>query len=1162
MKNKRRRKRLPWIPKEELSEAEKSISCETPDTQEAEGTPEVVATSPRRSENPKYNSLDRGWSPPREGVRAQDAYPSRYQPHPYERQDQANRGQHKRAAPHHSVENRPWDSSQANHGWDIPASQHSSEIRQWDSSREILQQPQQRRRFRHPEQEQVKPRSKDLWEGSNQRPRDAGVDRGQINLREHNVKTRVGSGGSTHRHQEQNINNRERDRIRPSANVRQPGLEHMSGTAKDSWKSSKVRSRSVFGVGSSGRHASHLAESVQDPTIHPPGSRAQRNPNKSSSNHLGRWMNEQRRQPSPRYARSGSSRENGRTYFGRNESGRVPRGYEDDYRMSAAPSMPSSRPRHYDSNSTMTSKAGGRALYPEYEQVPQSRGFPRSIIYRDDSHTSRESRSYDDCLSVVSEPPARFSERAQDRRRPIPKSPPYSTEMYNSRGWTKPHPAPYKYVTNENNYPRKFEPSSQKRKRKVSQEESVPPRLNGVNEFSSKKVIYDYRKDIEKVESQVEQLPTSGGNSNALSPKPTASNTINVGSKSYGGHPPVTPPVDVEPASGKRQIKEKDVKDEKRVANLSSSDKVVSITPGDHNPAGAVRRPVDTKAQNETKPTSPTDNTYCLFKAGPYPLNLYNPPDQEMDQTHLTGKFTSKRSDVYPKTISENQQQESNDKWFPMNDTNEQNCSSGSQRTHQTPPRKSKSPQLSNSGSPSVENGSTNSDKSSESSDSEKENDEQPADQASYTDFLGISATEDLWKSKSMKNRQGSKSPNQQTKGKEKISEITKWTKDKKKPEQLNVCTKPNSTVGSAVGASESKVEPTAQNSSFYRPPPSVETRKQTSRNTWHSKEAARKEQHVGEQDSIGTGVRSTVIKSVKHKNSDGNSEENRQHDNNPSKKPGAHFRTQPVKRTNISQTDNNNDWEATRDEKVIKSYAKDELRESPKNSYPNSFSMAAIKKSLIEERAKKQELKKNGSSLKTKKLLTPKKKGSETWRNKQNHTNVQESSCPNSNMVSSRAKTIEADKWSNKRDGWGEAPPTQNYQSTWNHQEASQRRGEQSRNSGRGLTQVSGGSSTARTAWGVTKISGLEDEKVDLQLLFTNLNTNFEQFRLIMEDHVRELNLKILTNGAEIKKIVSICETISEVLPKKEDTQLSIQRVCTMSNIPSDPNTHGFEHR
>merc|ERR1711920_498801 len=210
-----------------------------------------------------------------------------------------------------------------------------------------------------------------------------------------------------------------------------------------------------------------------------------------------------------------------------------------------------------------------------------------------------------------------------------------------------------------------------------------------------------------------------------------------------------------------------------------------------------------------------------------------------------------------------------------------------------------------------------------------------------------------------------------------------------------------------------------------------------------------------------------------------------------------------------------------TRDEKLIKSHPKDELRKSPKNSYSknNLFSMAAIKKSLIEERAKKQEVKKNGSSQKTKKLVTPKNRGSETWRNKQNRANGQESSCPNSNMASSRAKTTEADKWSNKRDGWGEEAPTQNYQSIWNHQEASQRRGEQSRNSGRGLTQVSSGSNTARTAWGVTKISGLEDEKVDLQLLFTNLNTNFEQFRLIMEDHVRELNLKILTNGAEIKK-------------------------------------------
>jgi len=1142
MKNKRRRKRLPWIPKEELSEAEKSISCETPDTQEAEATPEAEATSTRRSENPKYNSHTHGWSPPRE-VRAPEAYPSRYQPHPYERQDQANRGQHKRAAPHHSVEKRPWDSSQANHGWDNQASQHSSENRQWDSSREILQQPQQRRRFRHPEQEQVKPRNKDMWEGSNQRPRDA--------------------GGSAQRQQEQNINHRERDRVRPSANVCQPGLEHMSGTAKD-WKSSKVRSRSAFGGGNSGRHASHLAEPVQDLPV---GSRAQRHPNKPGANHLGRWMNEQRRHPSPRYARSCTSKEHGRAYFGRNESGRGPLGYEDDYRMPAAPSMPSSRSRPYDIRSGMISKAGGRAPYPEYEQVRQPRRFPRSIVYRDDSHTSRESRTYDDCLSVVSEPPARFSERAQDRRRPIIKSPPHSTDMYNeTRGWTKPHHPPYKYVTNENNYLRKFEPSSGRRKRKVSQEDYMSPKLNVVNEFSSKKVVYDYRKDKQKVESQVKQLPRSAGTSNALSPKHIASlvNTIDVGSKSCGGHPPVMAPVDVEPASCKRQIKENDVEDEKRVANLSSFDKVVSITPGDHNPAGAVRRPVDAKAQGkETKPTSPTDNTYCLFKGGPYPLKLYNTPDQEIDQTHLPGKCTSKRLDSNPKTISVNQQEEANDKWFPMNGTNEQNCSSGSQRTHQTP-RKSKSPPLSNSGSPSIENGATNSDESSESSDPENENDQPPADQTSYTDFLGISPTEDLWKSKSLKDRQGSKSQDQETKGNEKKSEVTERTNDRKKPEQLNVCTKPNSTGCTAIGTSESKVEPTTQNSSFYRPPPSVETRKQTSRNTWHSKEAARKEQLVGEQDSLETGLRSTVKKSVKHKPSDGNSEQNSQHDNSTFKKPGAHFRPQPVKTMNVSQTDNNSDWEATRDEKLIKSYPKDELRKSPKNSYPKSnvFSMAAIKKSLIEERAKKQEMKKNGSSQKTKKLVTPKNRGSDTWRNKINRADGQESSSPNSNMVSSRAKITEADKWSNKRDGWGEEAPTQNYQSIWNHQESSQRRGEQLRSGGRGLTQVSGGSSTARTAWEVTKISGLEDEKVDLQLLFTNLNTNFEHFRLIMEDHVRELNLKILTNGAEIKKIVSICETISEVLPKKEDTQLSIQRVCTMSNIPSDPNTHGFEHR
>eukprot|EP00495_Collosphaeridae_sp_1-RS-2012_P007400 TRINITY_DN7120_c0_g1_i1.p1 TRINITY_DN7120_c0_g1~~TRINITY_DN7120_c0_g1_i1.p1 ORF type:complete len:114 (+),score=18.56 TRINITY_DN7120_c0_g1_i1:13-354(+) len=102
----------------------------------------------------------------------------------------------------------------------------------------------------------------------------------------------------------------------------------------------------------------------------------------------------------------------------------------------------------------------------------------------------------------------------------------------------------------------------------------------------------------------------------------------------------------------------------------------------------------------------------------------------------------------------------------------------GSQRTHQTP-RKSKSPQLSNSGSPSMENDATNLDESS-GSDPEKENDQQPADLTSYTDFLGISPTEDLWKSKSLKNRQGSQSQDQQTKGKEKNSRNNR-TKQKRK---------------------------------------------------------------------------------------------------------------------------------------------------------------------------------------------------------------------------------------------------------------------------------------------------------------------------------------------------------------------------------------------
>jgi len=952
----------------------------------------------------------------------------------------------------------------------------------------------------------------------------------------------------------------------PSANVQQPGLEHISERFKECRRSSERQWDSSFKRNEPSSNPSAIPKNKefgaepQPPTM---GNRFKRT-QKQVPTYRGSssWTDGRRQHPSPRYARTEFDIED-RRGFSRAESWAWHRSDHDYNRTSAGrPFSSSIRRRSYDSQSKIGRRVPDRAVSPEYQRTHPSRGVPRSISYREDLMHNRDRRAYEDNLSVVSEPTRYRANKTDSRWRRHGRGH-YPEDVHPYSGWSrKSYQSSYKYDSYRQRSRERFQPSPNISKAEQWEKERVSSRENGGRKVSPWDTISEGQ-DCKIINQQEqEQLSvtddaTCSGSSKSLSTKMEDTEDKKTGV--YAEERQVNQPVEneTEPVVSKLDMAENKVTEEKC---FCSSDKIVSFSSGDRQSAGAVGQPVDNKeADNDKSFVNNSDNkTYRLFKGKQYPLDFYNNPDKENKCMDKSKDVETGKLDVKPNVDQQHIHEDSEDKWFPMNDTSEKNSSSASQRTYQTSKESHASQNLS--ASPSQEDCANNSEDriNAPSRVTEKVNEQH------QVGTVSSEATEDLWKSK--------------PKMKENSSQKNLTKLDRKKSSPSHQVTKvkmlgrirygPQSLTNEAI---EPRITPNSQNSSFYRPPPSVGSRKQLPKTEQFkiSPEEIKDTDHAKR-----ARVNSTYSKTMELKHLAGNSRPLTQRQSQrPTKALRFNVYQQQEKKVQESNPEKKSEVRSKNasTKKILN--VKEKSADQSIFNYPSNsaFSMEAIKKSLNEERARKQEMKEkeakqranknrrgsqkilrsdkhqishNRSSDKEVKHLEPRKEGLKETLKRGAVVNIREACVAAERQARSENKTnLHRNRKATSVERNGGATSVEDVE---------------------GISQGVENQNTLRTAWVLTRKSGFKDQKTDLNQLFRSLSTNLDQFRDMMEDHVKELNLKIMANGSEIKKIGSFCEKLDEFQYNRrpKDAQLCVQRSCAKVSFFAESGYHGFEHK
>jgi len=952
----------------------------------------------------------------------------------------------------------------------------------------------------------------------------------------------------------------------PSANVQQTGLEHISDRFKECRRSSERQWDSSFKRNEPSSNPSAIQKNKEFRAEPQPPAMVNRfkRTQKQVPTYRGSssWSDGRRQHPSPRYARTEFDIED-RRGFSRAESWTWHRPDHDYHRTSAGRLLSSPiRRRSYDSQSKIGRRVRDRAVSPEYERTRPSRGLPRSISYREDLIHNRDRRAYEDSLSVVSEP-TRYGVNKTDPRWRRHGRGQYPEDVQPYSGWSrKSYQSSYKYDSYRHRSRERFQPSTNISKAEQWEKERVSSRENGGRKVPPWDTTSEGQ-DCKIIKQQEqEQLSVTDDASCSGSPESQSAkleDTKDKKSRVYTKERAVNQPVEnqIQPMVSKLDQAENKVTEEKC---FCSSDKIVSFSSGDRQSAGAVGQPVDNGvATNDKSFDNTSDNkTYCLFRGKQYPLDFYNNPNEENKRMDKAIDMEAEKLDVKPKVDQQHVHEDSEDKWFPMNNTSEKNSSSLSQQTYHSSKESHASQNLSAS-SPSQEDCENNSEDGINSPirATEKVNEQH------QVGAVSSEATEDLWKSKPKMKEQNYQKKLTKVDGK-KSSPSHKVTKVKMLGRFRYG---PQSLTNEAI---EARISPNSQNSSFYRPPPSVGSRKQSLPKTEQFKISS---EEIKDTDHSKTArVNNTKTMELKHSERNSKALTQRQAQR-PKKALRFNVYQQQEKKVQESNLEKKSEVRSkkTSPKKILN--IKEKSADQSIFNYPSNsaFSMEAIKKSLNEERARKQEMKEKEAKQRANKS----RRGSQKIRrsDKHQHSHNRSSDKEVSHLEprkESLKETLKRGEVLNIREACIAAERRSRLEKKANLRRngkaisVEKNGGATSVKDVEGISQGVGNESPLRTAWVLTRKSGFENKKTDLNQLFRSLSTNLDQFRDIMEDHVKELNLKIMANGSEIKKIGSFCEKLDEFhyYRRPKDAQLCVQRSCAKVSFLAESGYHGFEHR